>query len=183
MRCQECGNKAKRDCLYYRCRSCCKGRGFECETHVKSTWAPASSTKHQVSADYSTHISHHHQEEEEQHGQQLHLPSSSSDMCFPTKMVGESTFTCVRVTSTSEENAIVDQYAYETSINIGGHVFKGILYDQGPSHQMMNFQDRNADGGDQQNSTINIQSDSQPLDKPRPSSPPDFSFDIYPHIK
>lgn len=26
----------------------------------------------------------------------------------------------------------VDQYAYQTAVNIGGHVFKGILYDQGP---------------------------------------------------
>ena len=25
-----------------------------------------------------------------------------------------------------------DQYAYQTAVNIGGHVFKGILYDQGP---------------------------------------------------
>lgn len=27
-----------------------------------------------------------------------------------------------------------EQYAYQTSVNIGGHVFKGILYDQGPDH-------------------------------------------------
>jgi hypothetical protein len=26
----------------------------------------------------------------------------------------------------------VDEYAYQTSVNIGGHVFRGILYDQGP---------------------------------------------------
>ena len=25
-----------------------------------------------------------------------------------------------------------DQYAYQTAVNIGGHVFRGILYDQGP---------------------------------------------------
>lgn len=25
-----------------------------------------------------------------------------------------------------------DQYAYQAAVNIGGHVFKGILYDQGP---------------------------------------------------
>lgn len=40
--CQDCGNRAKRDCNYKRCRTCCKGRGFDCTTHVKSTWVPAS---------------------------------------------------------------------------------------------------------------------------------------------
>lgn len=39
--CQECGNAAKRDCQYTRCRTCCKSRGFPCSTHVKSTWVPA----------------------------------------------------------------------------------------------------------------------------------------------
>lgn len=30
----------------------------------------------------------------------------------------------------------LDQHAYQTSVIIGGHVFKGILYDQGPAvHQ------------------------------------------------
>ncbi|KAG8364364.1 hypothetical protein BUALT_Bualt19G0121100 [Buddleja alternifolia] len=28
---------------------------------------------------------------------------------------------------------VVDQYAYQTSVSIGGHVFTGILYDQGPA--------------------------------------------------
>ncbi|GFP93082.1 protein shi related sequence 7, partial [Phtheirospermum japonicum] len=27
---------------------------------------------------------------------------------------------------------VVDQYAYQTSVSIGGHIFTGILYDQGP---------------------------------------------------
>ena len=40
--CQDCGNQAKKDCLHMRCRTCCKSRGFDCETHVKSTWVPAS---------------------------------------------------------------------------------------------------------------------------------------------
>ncbi|KAK7283950.1 hypothetical protein RIF29_13700 [Crotalaria pallida] len=40
--CQDCGNRAKKDCSFRRCRTCCKGRGFDCTTHVKSTWVPAS---------------------------------------------------------------------------------------------------------------------------------------------
>lgn len=39
-RCQDCGNQAKKDCEHSRCRTCCKSRGFQCSTHVKSTWVP-----------------------------------------------------------------------------------------------------------------------------------------------
>jgi LRP1 type putative zinc finger protein len=39
--CQDCGNQAKKDCSNFRCRTCCKSRGFQCATHVKSTWVPA----------------------------------------------------------------------------------------------------------------------------------------------
>ncbi|KAL0291787.1 UNVERIFIED_CONTAM: protein SHI RELATED SEQUENCE 7 [Sesamum radiatum] len=31
---------------------------------------------------------------------------------------------------------MVDQFAYQTSVSIGGHVFTGILYDQGPEDQL-----------------------------------------------
>ncbi|GMP37791.1 hypothetical protein CsSME_00009321 [Camellia sinensis var. sinensis] len=48
---------------------------------------------------------------------------------FPAELHIPTTFRCVRVSS--HDNA-VDQYAYQTEINIGGHLFKGILYDQGP---------------------------------------------------
>ncbi|KAK6936936.1 hypothetical protein RJ641_033966 [Dillenia turbinata] len=41
MTCQDCGNQAKKDCAHRRCRTCCKSRGFDCVTHVKSTWVPA----------------------------------------------------------------------------------------------------------------------------------------------
>lgn len=39
--CQDCGNQAKKDCTHRRCRTCCKSRGYDCSTHVKSTWVPA----------------------------------------------------------------------------------------------------------------------------------------------
>ena len=41
MNCQDCGNQAKKDCPHMRCRTCCKSRGFDCQTHVKSTWVSA----------------------------------------------------------------------------------------------------------------------------------------------
>lgn len=40
IKCQDCGNQAKKDCAYSRCRSCCKNKGFECQTHIRSTWIP-----------------------------------------------------------------------------------------------------------------------------------------------
>ena len=40
LRCEDCGNKAKKECVYKRCRTCCKNKGFQCQTHVKSTWVP-----------------------------------------------------------------------------------------------------------------------------------------------
>lgn len=39
--CKDCGNRAKKDCSHRRCRTCCKTRGFDCSTHVRSTWVPA----------------------------------------------------------------------------------------------------------------------------------------------
>lgn len=42
--CRDCGNRAKKECLFERCRTCCKSRGYNCATHVKSTWIPSSSS-------------------------------------------------------------------------------------------------------------------------------------------
>ena len=49
---------------------------------------------------------------------------------FPAQYNSEAVFRCVRVSST--DDADHEQLAYQTAVNIGGHVFKGILYDQGP---------------------------------------------------
>lgn len=40
-----------------------------------------------------------------------------------------------RVRVSSIDNA-VDQYAYQTAVIIGGRIFKGILYDEGPEIQL-----------------------------------------------
>lgn len=66
-RCQDCGNQAKRDCVYRRCRTCCKSKGFPCQTHIKSTWVPA----------YRRHQRHQQQQQQQQRQQQQqhqHLP-------------------------------------------------------------------------------------------------------------
>ncbi|KAL8096903.1 protein SHORT INTERNODES-like [Apium graveolens] len=125
MRCQDCGNQAKKDCLYMRCRSCCRNRSFQCQTHVKSTWIPVSTRRPRLQ-DVSPNTKRYRH----------HLASSSSAHHplgyggeFPAEASFPATFRCVRVSCDDSE---ADQYAYQTSVNIQGHIFKGILYDQGP---------------------------------------------------
>nr|GMD58164.1 protein SHI RELATED SEQUENCE 1-like [Ipomoea batatas] len=155
--CQDCGNQAKKDCSHMRCRTCCKSRGFQCQTHVKSTWVPAAKRRerqHQLAALQQTQENNNNQ-------QSLQLRSSSSReltpkrhredpstnnsslVCarlpsttpglevgnFPAKVSLTAAFQCVRMRSVDDGD---DQYAYQAAVNIGGHVFKGILYDEGP---------------------------------------------------
>nr|XP_025641029.2 protein SHI RELATED SEQUENCE 3-like [Arachis hypogaea] len=70
----------------------------------------------------------HHQHIPKRH---KHTPYSSSSEEFPASMSSVAIFRCVRVRSMDES---VNEIAYQTSVNIGGHVFSGLLYDQGP-HQ------------------------------------------------
>ncbi|RHN38505.1 putative transcription factor STY-LRP1 family [Medicago truncatula] len=39
LKCQDCGNQAKKDCAYSRCRSCCKNKDFNCHTHIRTSEA------------------------------------------------------------------------------------------------------------------------------------------------
>ncbi|KAF7809693.1 protein SHI RELATED SEQUENCE 1-like isoform X1 [Senna tora] len=128
--CQDCGNQAKKDCPHMRCRTCCKSRGFHCQTHIKSTWVPAPNKRR------------------ESHQQLLHPPKRPRDLShhththtspgsglehedFPAVVNSHAEFKCVRVSSVDDAD---EQYAYQTAVNIGGHVFRGILYDHGPHY-------------------------------------------------
>ncbi|KAL4366978.1 hypothetical protein GQ457_05G006320 [Hibiscus cannabinus] len=139
--CQDCGNQAKRDCLYRRCRTCCKSRGFDCQTHVKSTWVPASKRRER-----QQNLPALQQQqlpgENPKRQRENRTPSSLACTRLPTHMSGleqlgnfppelssHAVFRCVTVSSVEDAD---DQYAYQTAVSIGGHVFKGILYDQGP---------------------------------------------------
>ncbi|KAF7129036.1 hypothetical protein RHSIM_Rhsim10G0214700 [Rhododendron simsii] len=108
--CQDCGNQAKKDCQYKRCRTCCKSRGFHCQTHVKSTWVPAAKRRLEAVGN------------------------------FPAEVKSTAIFRCVRVRSMGDDEIDIegthdqDQYAYQTAVSIGGHLFKGVVYDQGPAH-------------------------------------------------
>ncbi|XP_071694459.1 protein SHORT INTERNODES-like [Rutidosis leptorrhynchoides] len=174
--CQDCGNQAKKDCQHMRCRTCCKSRGFHCQTHVKSTWVPAAKRRErqqlmsltQQQSLGSQQLSlmmrasgsgggdqnpkrlredhHHHQRSVTVAGRsgggggggmgvilpvaQHHNPSSGLEVGnFPAEVSSPAVFRCVRVSAMDEAE---EQLAYQTALNIGGHVFKGILYDHGP---------------------------------------------------
>lgn len=48
---------------------------------------------------------------------------------FPAEFNSPAVFRCVKVSAIDN---VEEQLAYQTAVNIGGHMFKGILYDQGP---------------------------------------------------
>ena len=57
---------------------------------------------------------------------------------FPAVMSPMASFSCVQVRSI---DGTVNEIAYQATVNIGGHVFSGLLYDQGPEQSF------NAKGG------------------------------------
>ncbi|CAF2201562.1 hypothetical protein BRARA_G03355 [Brassica rapa] len=162
MNCQDCGNQAKKDCPHMRCRTCCKSRGFHCQTHVKSTWVPAAKRRERLAQLASLqHHSASSRETPNANAKRLrevdggdndddkdHNGGGGSSLAtrvvntnsnsgleaiqkLPPEVSSPAVFRCVRVSSI-EEDEDDQEYAYQTAVNIGGHVFKGILYDQGP---------------------------------------------------
>ncbi|XP_017250140.1 protein SHI RELATED SEQUENCE 1 [Daucus carota subsp. sativus] len=133
--CEDCGNQAKKDCTHRRCRTCCTSRGFECQTHVKSTWVSASKRRQRQ----QQQLQQQQEPQLQQHSdvpkrpRQTHPnPSASGFGNFPPEVRSPAVFNCVRVSSIDDVGE--DQFAYQTAVSIGGHVFKGILYDQGPEN-------------------------------------------------
>ncbi|WOL19331.1 protein SHI RELATED SEQUENCE 1-like [Canna indica] len=161
MSCQDCGNQAKKDCSHMRCRTCCKSRGFQCPTHVRSTWVPAAKRRErqqQLAAAAAAAA-------QQQHSHRLRIGGSpggggggnsagepskrpreivtrlstaitttssgggGGEMSFPAEVSSPAVFRCLRVSSLDDAD---DEFAYQTAVSIGGHVFKGILYDHGP---------------------------------------------------
>lgn len=56
------------------------------------------------------------------------LTDASFKESLPGQVRAPAVFKCVRVTSVDDGE---DEYAYQGVVQIGGHVFKGFLYDQG----------------------------------------------------
>ena len=63
---------------------------------------------------------------------------------FPSEVTATTLFRCVRVSSIDDAD---DQYAYQTAVNIGGHLFKGYLYDQGLETNYMAAGESSSGGG------------------------------------
>ncbi|PIA55941.1 hypothetical protein AQUCO_00700333v1 [Aquilegia coerulea] len=170
--CQDCGNQAKKDCVHTRCRTCCKSRGFDCHTHVKSTWVPASRRRERLQQQ-QLQLQPAAQQQQQRRGMMENtkrprenllacttnttttatttsrLPSHTSGLevgqSFPAEVSSPAVFRCVRVSAMDDAD---EQYAYQTAVNIGGHVFKGILYDQGPDRDNHPHQHHHYGGGE-----------------------------------
>lgn len=66
---------------------------------------------------------------------------------FPAEVTTSAMFRCVNVRAMDDAE---EQYAYQAAVNIGGHVFKGLLYDQGPENRYIGAADNSTSGGAQQ---------------------------------
>ncbi|XWS65486.1 hypothetical protein CRYUN_Cryun05aG0116900 [Craigia yunnanensis] len=153
--CRDCGNRAKKECGYSRCRTCCKSRGYDCATHVKSTWLPAGRRKDRKVVmigdgdggggssgssscggkrarvlNYTSNGTSSYNAA----SKSLNFEASTNhqDSRFKESLPGQvrapAVFRCIKVTAISDGEA---EIAYQATVNINGHVFKGFLYDQG----------------------------------------------------
>ncbi|CAN6839162.1 unnamed protein product [Brassica oleracea] len=167
--CQDCGNQAKKECKQRRCRTCCKSRGFDCSTHVKSTWVSAARRRERqvmpTTAGSSPSTSSGTkkpriagaQQQATSHTSTSNTPPQSFDTsssqkdggsreAWPGQVKAAAVFKCVKVTAMEDGG---DEYAYQAVVKIGGHIFKGFLYDQGlePKEGFPNMSDLHLGGG------------------------------------
>ncbi|XXG40973.1 hypothetical protein AAC387_Pa01g1551 [Persea americana] len=151
--CKDCGNQAKKDCSHRRCRTCCRSHGFSCSTHVRSTWIPvarrrerqisgggggglsvstSTAKKARVIAFESNGMFSHISNSNTTPPRSSDTSSSQQDASFKESLPGHvqapAVFKCVRVTAMDNGE---DEYVYQAMVKIRGHVFRGVLYDQG----------------------------------------------------
>ncbi|XP_042435316.1 protein SHORT INTERNODES-like [Zingiber officinale] len=142
--CQDCGNQAKKECAHLRCRICCINRSFKCSTHIKSTWVPAARRRERQQ----------HQAAGSKNSKRFReiVPSTTAAATtavtttfgatldsgiFPPELNTEAMFRCVRVSAVDDAD---EEYAYQTTVRIAGHLFKGILYDHGAASNLPSSQ-------------------------------------------
>ncbi|XP_047306316.1 protein EXPRESSION OF TERPENOIDS 1-like [Impatiens glandulifera] len=173
--CQDCGNQAKKDCPHLRCRTCCKSRGLHCQTHVKSTWVPAAKRRERLQQ--LTALQNQNQQQQQQ--QQLTFMRSNAEDHyqvhpkrprdhntglelghFPAEVSSSAVFRCVRVSSVDSTE---EQIAYQTAVNIGGHMFKGIVYDQGLENRYGGESSSGGGSGGRATEGVNHHQQQQPL--------------------
>lgn len=150
--CQDCGNRAKKDCVFRRCRTCCKGRGYDCNTHVKSTWIPSVRRREReitvasgggvggnggckrprAVVGSSQNATSHSSNSNATTPKSLATSSFHQDASFKQSLPGHvrapAVFKCHRVSAIGNGE---DEFAYLATVQISGHVFKGFLYDHG----------------------------------------------------
>ncbi|KAJ4895807.1 Protein SHI RELATED SEQUENCE 6 [Raphanus sativus] len=135
--CKDCGNRAKKECLFERCRTCCKSRGYNCATHVKSTWVPSSaaSRSSSSSSDRNKKLKLHSSDKPKS---VLIVPTTTSrqETSFkeglPGKIEAPAVFRRTRVTAVSNNEQA--EIGYQATVTISGHVFKGFLHYYGADH-------------------------------------------------
>ncbi|XP_030490760.1 protein SHI RELATED SEQUENCE 6 [Cannabis sativa] len=166
--CSDCGNRAKKECRFKRCRTCCRARAFPCSTHVRSTWVPVAcrrKRRHDPSSSSSSISSFSHSKRPTLYDSHTTTSISNTLTTFtnqdatlkqslPSKVHAPAIFRCHRVTAISDGEVEV---AYQVAVRICGHVFKGFLYDQGVDEK----------NGDYSTSSSPIVA----LSTPNPSSP------------
>ncbi|KAG8656642.1 protein SHI RELATED SEQUENCE 6 isoform X2 [Manihot esculenta] len=162
--CRDCGNRAKKECEYRRCRTCCKSRGYDCAPHIKSTWVPAARRRGRHATDVggssgsssggggggdgnkrprenvsatsnSFSTSNNNAAAFFSFDNASNCQDASFKQSLPSQVRAPAVFRCVRVTAISGGEAEV---AYQAMVNISGHVFKGFLYDQGIDENNLN---------------------------------------------
>ncbi|KAL6619319.1 hypothetical protein ACP70R_034458 [Stipagrostis hirtigluma subsp. patula] len=153
--CHDCGNQAKKGCAHNRCRTCCNSRGFDCDTHVRSTWVPAARRRERLQlatagsppppsgaakkprlltchTTTTTTTNSRTSASNVTTPRSLDTSSSHQDASFkdglPRQVREPAVFRCVRVTSVDSGDAEV---AYQAAVTINGHLFRGLLYDHG----------------------------------------------------
>ncbi|XP_065865431.1 protein LATERAL ROOT PRIMORDIUM 1-like [Euphorbia lathyris] len=149
--CKDCGNRAKKECEFRRCRTCCKSKGFGCATHVKSTWVSAARRKEvrrggggdgDGGGNSGTSSGGGGCKRPRENLNSASNSFSTSDnnvdagsnfqdarfkQSLPRKVEAEAVLRCIRVAAIDGGEAEV---AYQAMVNISGHIFKGFLYNQ-----------------------------------------------------
>ncbi|KAL5078252.1 hypothetical protein RYX36_017236 [Vicia faba] len=151
--CHDCGNRAKKDCVFRRCRTCCKGRGYDCSTHLKSTWIPSTRRRDREgeivggggegcsgvkrpkillgssqNAAATSHSSNSNATTPKSFANSSCHQDASFKEALPGQVHAPAVFKCHRVTAIGNGE---DEFAYLATVHISGHVFKGFLYDHG----------------------------------------------------
>ncbi|WCJ39115.1 SHI-related sequence 6 [Euphorbia peplus] len=162
--CKDCGNRAKKECEFRRCRTCCKSKGFGCATHVRSTWVSAARRKEvrrsgdgdggggtpgtssgggggkrkldTTSNSYSTSDNNVDGANGPTCAFNLDASSKFQDSSFKKSLPSQVQAPAnFRCIRVAAIDGGEGEVAYQAMVNISGHVFKGFLYNHGINNE------------------------------------------------